>query len=183
MATLRFIDVVTLLICVEDLIFLIPEKPRPASKLQNLYFSLIYYFYRLYKTSATYWEGKADQESLQRVYGITFPDKKQLTEWVNFQEEAKKRDHRRIGTQQELWTFDPVSAGSCFWLPRGAVIYNRLQVGEMIFGGPHDLSRTLFEVNTESKDSRKLSRQTSSTLNIRPLATLRRRYVHFQGRR
>lgn len=82
---------------------------------------------KLYKTSATYWEGKADQESLQRVYGITFPDKKQLTEWVNFQEEAKKRDHRRIGTQQELWTFDPVSAGSCFWLPRGAVIYNRLQ--------------------------------------------------------
>ena len=83
--------------------------------------------YRLYKTSATYWEGKADQESLQRVYGITFPDKKRLTEWVTLQEEAKKRDHRKIGTEQQLWTFDPLSAGSCFWLPRGALIYNRLQ--------------------------------------------------------
>jgi len=82
---------------------------------------------KLYKTSATYWEGKADQESLQRVYGITFPDKKRLTEWVTLQEEAKKRDHRKIGTEQQLWTFDPLSAGSCFWLPRGALIYNRLQ--------------------------------------------------------
>jgi threonyl-tRNA synthetase len=99
------------------------------------------------------------------VYGITFPDKKQLTEWVNFQEEAKKRDHRRIGTQQELWTFDPVSAGSCFWLPRGAVIYNRLQVRENILAALI-ISRTLFEVNTESEDSRKLSRQTSSTPNF-----------------
>ena len=82
--------------------------------------------FRLYKTSATYWEGKADQESLQRVYGITYPDKKQLTEWVTLQEEAKKRDHRKIGTEQQLWVFDPLSAGSCFWLPRGTIIYNRL---------------------------------------------------------
>ena len=82
--------------------------------------------FRLYKNSATYWEGKADQESLQRVYGITFPDKKRLTEWAFIQEEAKKRDHRRIGVDQELWYFDPLSAGSCFWLPRGTIIYNRL---------------------------------------------------------
>lgn len=81
---------------------------------------------KLYKNSATYWEGKADQESLQRVYGITFPDKKRLTEWAFIQEEAKKRDHRRIGVDQELWYFDPLSAGSCFWLPRGTIIYNRL---------------------------------------------------------
>ena len=44
-----------------------------------------------------------------------------------FQEEAKKRDHRKIGTEQELWIFNPLSAGSCFWLPRGTIIYNRLQ--------------------------------------------------------
>merc|ERR1711990_638995 len=81
----------------------------------------------LYKTSATYWEGNAEEESLQRIYGITFPDKKKLQEWIKFQEEAKKRDHRKIGTEQELWFFNPVSAGSCFWLPRGAIIYNRLQ--------------------------------------------------------
>lgn len=81
----------------------------------------------LYKTSSTYWEGNAEQESLQRIYGITFPDKKKLAEWVHIQEEAKKRDHRRIGTEQELWIFNPLSAGSCFWLPRGTIIYNRLQ--------------------------------------------------------
>ena len=46
------------------------------------------------KNSASYWEGNADAESLQRVYGISFPDTKQLKEWKHFQEEAAKRDHR-----------------------------------------------------------------------------------------
>jgi threonyl-tRNA synthetase len=49
------------------------------------------------QNSASYWEGKADQESLQRIYGISFPDTKQLKEWEKFQEEAAKRDHRKIG--------------------------------------------------------------------------------------
>lgn len=48
------------------------------------------------KSSATYWEGKADAESLQRIYGISFPDPKQLKEWKHFQEEAAKRDHRKL---------------------------------------------------------------------------------------
>ena len=49
------------------------------------------------QNSSTYWEGKADAESLQRIYGISFPDPKQLKEWKHFQEEAAKRDHRKIG--------------------------------------------------------------------------------------
>lgn len=49
------------------------------------------------KNSATYWEGNAQAESLQRVYGISFLENKQLKEWVTFQEEAAKRDHRKIG--------------------------------------------------------------------------------------
>jgi len=49
------------------------------------------------QNSSTYWEGKADAETLQRVYGISFPDNKQLKEWEKFQEEAAKRDHRKIG--------------------------------------------------------------------------------------
>lgn len=49
------------------------------------------------KNSASYWEGKSDAESLQRVYGISFPDPKMLKEWKHFQEEAAKRDHRKIG--------------------------------------------------------------------------------------
>lgn len=50
-----------------------------------------------FQNSSTYWEGKADAETLQRVYGISFPDTKQLKEWEKFQEEAAKRDHRKIG--------------------------------------------------------------------------------------
>jgi len=78
------------------------------------------------KNSATYWEGKADAESLQRIYGISFPDPKQMKEWKHFQEEAAKRNHRKIGTEQELFFFHELSPGSCFFLPRGAHIFNTL---------------------------------------------------------
>ncbi|KAK3097471.1 hypothetical protein FSP39_009935 [Pinctada imbricata] len=78
------------------------------------------------KNSATYWEGKSDAESLQRLYGISFPDAKQMKEWKHFQEEAAKRDHRKIGKEQELFFFHEWSPGSCFFLPRGAHIYNKL---------------------------------------------------------
>lgn len=78
------------------------------------------------KNSSTYWEGKADAETLQRVYGISFPDNKQLKEWQKFQEEAAKRDHRKIGREQELFFFHELSPGSCFFLPKGAHIYNTL---------------------------------------------------------
>lgn len=78
------------------------------------------------KNSSTYWEGKADAESLQRIYGISFPDNKQMKEWKIFQEEAAKRDHRKIGVQQELFFFHEMSPGSCFFLPKGAHIYNTL---------------------------------------------------------
>ncbi|XP_043499806.1 threonine--tRNA ligase 1, cytoplasmic isoform X3 [Polistes fuscatus] len=78
------------------------------------------------KNSSTYWEGKADAESLQRIYGISFPDTKQLKEWEKFQEEAASRDHRKIGKEQELFFFHELSPGSCFFQPRGAYIYNTL---------------------------------------------------------
>ncbi|XP_066931366.1 threonine--tRNA ligase 1, cytoplasmic-like isoform X2 [Clytia hemisphaerica] len=78
------------------------------------------------KNSATYWEGKAEAESLQRIYGISFPNDKMLKEWKHFQEEAAKRDHRKIGREQELFFFHELSPGSCFFLPNGAHIYNTL---------------------------------------------------------
>lgn len=81
---------------------------------------------KITKNSSTYWEGKADAESLQRVYGISFPDPKQLKEWEKLQEEAAKRDHRKIGREQELFFFHELSPGSCFFQPRGAHIYNTL---------------------------------------------------------
>lgn len=78
------------------------------------------------KNSSSYWEGKADAETLQRVYGVSFPEPKQLKEWETIQEEAAKRDHRKIGREQELYFFHELSPGSCFFQPRGAHIYNTL---------------------------------------------------------
>merc|ERR1712172_485617 len=78
------------------------------------------------KNSATYWEGNAEAESLQRIYGISFPESKQMKEWKHFQEEAAKRDHRKIGVQQDLFFFHELSPGSCFFQPKGAHIYNKL---------------------------------------------------------
>uniref|UniRef100_A0A8R1TQS8 threonine--tRNA ligase n=1 Tax=Onchocerca volvulus TaxID=6282 RepID=A0A8R1TQS8_ONCVO len=78
------------------------------------------------KTSSSYWEGRSDAESLIRIYGISFPDSKQLKEWQKLQEEAAKRDHRKIGRDQDLYFFHPLSPGSAFWYPKGAHIYNTL---------------------------------------------------------
>jgi threonyl-tRNA synthetase len=81
---------------------------------------------KVIKNSSTYWNGDATAESLQRVYGISFPDPKQLKEWEKIQEEAAKRDHRKLGKEQELFFFHELSPGSCFFQPRGAHIYNTL---------------------------------------------------------
>jgi threonyl-tRNA synthetase len=81
---------------------------------------------KVVKTSASYWEGDANNESLQRVYGISFPDAKQLKEWEKFQEEAAQRDHRRVGRDQDLFFFHNMSPGSAFWYPKGAYIFNAL---------------------------------------------------------
>ncbi|KAI9505467.1 threonyl-tRNA synthetase [Coemansia sp. RSA 1358] len=78
------------------------------------------------KNSASYFLGDPNNDSLQRVYGISFPDKKQMTEYKKFLEEAAKRDHRKIGQQQELFFFHELSPGSAFFLPHGTRIYNKL---------------------------------------------------------
>lgn len=81
---------------------------------------------KLIKNSSAFWRGDPTQDALQRVYGISFPDRKQMTEWERLQEEAARRDHRKIGRDQNLFFFHECSPGSCFFLPRGAHIYNVL---------------------------------------------------------
>ncbi|KAI0826196.1 threonyl-tRNA synthetase [Irpex lacteus] len=78
------------------------------------------------KNSASYFLGDANNDSLQRIYGISFPDKKKMAEYKHFLEEAAKRDHRKIGKEQELFFFNDLSPGSAFWLPHGTRIYNTL---------------------------------------------------------
>jgi threonyl-tRNA synthetase len=63
---------------------------------------------------------------LQRVYGISFPNKALLKEWTHLQEEAKKRDHRLLGKAQQLFLFHPLSPGSSFFLPHGTRVFNKL---------------------------------------------------------
>lgn len=80
---------------------------------------------------------------LQRVYGITFPDKELMADYKHRMEEAKKRDHRAQGTRQELFFFDKLSPGSCFFLPNGARIYSTLiEVGRLLVPAS-DLPRLL----------------------------------------
>jgi len=83
--------------------------------------------FQIMKNSASYFLGDAKNDSLQRIYGVSFPDKKQLEEHKVYLEEAAKRDHRKLGKEQELFFFHDMSPGSCFFLPHGMVIYNALQ--------------------------------------------------------
>ncbi|KAK9470279.1 uncharacterized protein V1510DRAFT_423462 [Dipodascopsis tothii] len=81
---------------------------------------------KVMKNSASYFLGDAANDSLQRIYGVSFPDTKQMAEHLKFIEEASKRDHRKIGRDQELFFFHELSPGSAFWLPHGTRIYNTL---------------------------------------------------------
>lgn len=78
--------------------------------------------------SAAFWRGDAKRETLTRVYGISFPKKKMLDEYLVMLEEAKKRDHRKIGKQMELFMFsDRVGKGLPIWLPKGTDLRLRLE--------------------------------------------------------
>ncbi|OCK84897.1 threonyl-tRNA synthetase [Lepidopterella palustris CBS 459.81] len=83
--------------------------------------------FKIMKNSASYFLGDAKNDSLQRIYGISFPDKKLMDEHLKYLEEAAKRDHRKIGKDQELFFFHEWSPGSCFFLPHGMIIYTTLQ--------------------------------------------------------
>lgn len=82
--------------------------------------------FKIMKNSASYFLGDANNDSLQRIYGVSFPDKDRMQEHLKYLEEAAKRDHRKIGKEQELFFFHEYSPGSCFFLPHGMIIYNTL---------------------------------------------------------
>lgn len=82
--------------------------------------------FKLLKTSSVYFLNDASNSSLQRIYGISFPSKALLRAHLDKLEKAKEMDHRKIGKDMDLFFFHKYSAGSCFWLPEGAHIYNKL---------------------------------------------------------
>ncbi|MCK9163831.1 MAG: threonine--tRNA ligase [Bacteroidales bacterium] len=78
--------------------------------------------------AGAYWRGDEKRKQLTRIYAITFPKKKELDEYLNFLEEAKKRDHRKLGKELELFMFsDKVGQGLPIWLPKGAMLRERLE--------------------------------------------------------
>ena len=78
--------------------------------------------------AGAYWRGDEKRDQLVRVYGITFPKKKMLDEYLALLEEAKKRDHRKLGKEMELFAFSQnVGAGLPLWLPKGAALRDRLE--------------------------------------------------------
>ena len=78
--------------------------------------------------AGAYWRGNEHNKMLTRIYGITFPKQKMLDEWLVLMEEAKQRDHRKIGKEMELFTFSQaVGAGLPMWLPKGAMLRDRLE--------------------------------------------------------
>ncbi|TXD81268.1 threonine--tRNA ligase [Subsaximicrobium wynnwilliamsii] len=83
---------------------------------------------KLLSVAGAYWRGDENNKQLTRIYGISFPKQKDLTEYLNLLEEAKKRDHRKLGKELELFTFSQkVGQGLPLWLPKGAALRERLE--------------------------------------------------------
>ncbi|WP_028978499.1 threonine--tRNA ligase [Sporocytophaga myxococcoides] len=83
---------------------------------------------KLLNVAGAYWRGDEKNKQLTRIYAITFPKQKELTEYLEFLEEAKRRDHRKLGKELELFAFsEKVGQGLPLWLPKGATLRDRLE--------------------------------------------------------
>ncbi|MFZ9000660.1 MAG: threonine--tRNA ligase [Bacteriovoracaceae bacterium] len=82
--------------------------------------------FKLLSIAGAYWKGDSTRKMLQRIYAACFKDRKELKKHINFLEEAKKRDHRKLGKELELFHFEQVAPGSPFFMPKGAYVYNQL---------------------------------------------------------
>ena len=112
---------------------------------------------KLTSLAGAYWRGDEKNKQLTRIYGITFPKQKELTEYLALVEEAKKRDHRKLGNEMELFMFsEKVGSGLPIWLPKGTQIRERLQnylrseqekLGYQMVVTPHIGHKNLYETS------------------------------------
>lgn len=86
----------------------------------------IFKAFKVTKNAAAYWKGKATLDDLQRVYGVSFPSKAELDEYLALQQRIKEQNHKAIGERQKLFHFNEFSPGSCFFLPHGTKIFNKM---------------------------------------------------------
>jgi threonyl-tRNA synthetase len=82
--------------------------------------------FKLLNTAGAYWRGDEKRQMLQRIYGTAFFSKEELEQHLHRLEEARRRDHRKLGRELDLFQFHPVSPGAAFWTPRGTTLYNTL---------------------------------------------------------
>ena len=82
--------------------------------------------FKLTKHSGAYWKGDSSNKMLQRIYGVCFNSAEDLDEYLNMVEEAKKRDHRKLGRDMDLFLFDESAPGMPYWLPKGLTLFNKL---------------------------------------------------------
>jgi threonyl-tRNA synthetase len=112
---------------------------------------------KLLNVAGAYWRGDEKRKQLTRIYGITFPKDKELKDYLTLLEEAKKRDHRKLGKELELFAFsEKVGMGLPLWLPKGAVLRDRLEnflkkaqvkAGYLQVVTPHIASKKLYETS------------------------------------
>lgn len=113
--------------------------------------------FKLLKVASAYYRGDEKNPQLQRIYGTAFPNKTELDTWIQQQEEARKRDHRKIGKEMGLFTISPLAGqGLILWMPKGAIVRNELQTlmqGELLKRGyqpvytPHIGSVELYKIS------------------------------------
>ncbi|CUU08645.1 threonyl-tRNA synthetase [Candidatus Thermokryptus mobilis] len=84
-------------------------------------------YVKLLNVAGAYWRGDPKNKMLQRVYGVAYPKKELLEEHLRRLEEARKRDHRRLGKELELFVFHDIAPGAPFWLPKGMIIFRELE--------------------------------------------------------
>ena len=82
--------------------------------------------FKLIETSGAYFKGDERNEMLQRIYGTAFASREELDAYFAKIEEARRRDHRRLGKELDLFSFSPLAPASPFFHPKGAVVYNEL---------------------------------------------------------
>ncbi|MFD2445508.1 threonine--tRNA ligase [Bacillus sp. CGMCC 1.16607] len=107
--------------------------------------------FKLTRVSGAYWKGNSQNEVLQRIYGVAFQKKKDLHEYLDFLDEAAKRDHRKLGKQLDLFMFSEEAPGMPFYLPKGQIVRNELEnfSRELQNNAYYDEVRTPFMMNQQ----------------------------------
>jgi threonyl-tRNA synthetase len=82
--------------------------------------------FKLDRIAGAYWKGDEKNPQLQRIYGLAFGTKKELDGYLKLRAEAEKRDHKKLGTELELFMFHQTAPGMPYWLPKGVILYNKL---------------------------------------------------------